>query len=97
MRKSDIVEKITAKQQSLSLNDVDLSVDHLLKYLANALSNQGRVEIRDFGNLNLHYQETRMAHNPRTGEKMEISGKYKVRFKMGKALKKQLSEAGSSS
>lgn len=90
MKKSNLIQKIAAKQQSLSLSDVELSIDTLLNYLADALSQKGRVEIRGFGNLTLQYQEPREAHNPRTGEKIQLPGRYKVRFKMGKKLKEEM-------
>jgi len=90
MRKSELIEKITTQQESLSASDVSLSVDHILSYLVNALSQKGRIEVRGFGNLTLQYQAAREAHNPRTNQKVNVPGKYKVRFKMGKELKEQL-------
>ena len=90
MRKSELIEKVSIKQESLSPKDVGLSISHILDYLANALSQKGRIEIRGFGNLTLHYQNPREAHNPKSSQKVQVPGKYKIRFKMGKALKKRL-------
>lgn len=92
MKKHRLVEKITSRQQSLSQHDVELSVKHILAYLASALSNKRRIEIRGFGNFSLHYQAERVVHNPRTGKKENIPGKYKLRFKVGKELKQRLKE-----
>jgi integration host factor subunit beta len=97
MKKNQLIEKITRRQQSLSQHDVELSVKHILSYLANALASQGRIEIRGFGNFSLHYQEKRIVHNPRTGEKAHVPGKYKVRFKVGKELGQRLAQKKSSS
>lgn len=98
MRKSELIEKITAAQAALSPNDVMppdlamLSVEQILEYLANALTQKGRIEIRGLGNLTLQYQSAREAHNPKTGEKVSVPGKYKIRFKMGKDLKERLNK-----
>jgi len=92
MRKSELIEKITASQENLSASDVTLSVEQILIYLPDALSRKRRVEIRGFGNFTLQYQAPRESHNPKTNQKMAVPGKYKVRFKMGKELKEQLNE-----
>jgi integration host factor subunit beta len=90
MRKSTFIEKMVSKQDSLSQSDMELCVNHILGYLADALSRKGRIEIRGFGNLVVHYQAPREAQNPKTSEKIKVPGKYKIRFKMGKALKERL-------
>jgi len=90
MRKSELIEIISRKQEGLSADDIALSVEQLLASLAEALSEKGRIEIRGFGSLTLHYQAPREAHNPKTHQKVKIPGKYKVRFKMGKELQEQL-------
>ncbi len=92
MRKSALIENIARQQESLSLNDVTLSVDRILAYLADALTQKGRIEIRGFGNLTLQEQAAREAHNPKTNEKVSVPKKYKVRFKMGKELKEDLNK-----
>lgn len=90
MRKSELINRIAAQQQTLSHSDIEYCVDQIITCLTDSLSRKGRIEIRDFGNLHLHYQEKRIAHNPRTNQKVEIPAKYKVRFKLGKLLKERL-------
>lgn len=90
MRKSELIVKMTAKQKHLSLEDITLSVDHLLTYLGEALGEKGRLEIRGFGNLTVHHQDAREARNPKTGEMVQVPAKNKVRFKMGKDLMEKL-------
>lgn len=93
MRKSELIKKITAKQESLSSADIALGVSQILQHLVDAISLKGRIEIRDFGNFTLHYQPSKEAHNPKTCEKVQVPGKYKIRFKMGKGLKERLNKA----
>jgi integration host factor subunit beta len=90
MRKLELIKKITGLQKSLSHSDITLSVNHILSYLSEALIQKRRVEIRGFGNLSPQYQDPRKAKNPKTNQEVQLPGRYRIRFQMGKALKKQL-------
>ena len=87
MVKSELIQAISIKQQSLLLRDVELSVNHVLDCMATVLSNGGRIEIRGFGSFNLHYRPPRNAHNPKTGEKVATIAKHTPHFKPGKELR----------
>ena len=87
MTKSELIERIAAVQTQLSVKDVELAVKMILDHLAEALSEGERIEIRGFGSFSLHYREARLGRNPKTGEKVELAGKYVPHFKPGKELK----------
>lgn len=40
-----------------------------------------RIEIRGFGSFSLHYRAPRTGRNPKTGDKVELEGKYVPHFK----------------
>ncbi len=90
MKKSELIQKITVQQASLPPHDVALCVKSILTCLMRALNQKRRIEIRDFGNLSVRYQAPRESHNPKTNQKINVPGKYKVHFKMGKGLKERL-------
>ena len=46
-----------------------------------------RIEVRGFGSFSLHYREPRKGRNPKTGDAVELSGKYVPHFKPGKELR----------
>ncbi|STV75920.1 integration host factor subunit beta [Klebsiella michiganensis] len=46
-----------------------------------------RIEIRGFGSFSLHYRAPRTGRNPKTGDKVELEGKYVPHFKPGKELR----------
>jgi integration host factor subunit beta len=46
-----------------------------------------RIEIRGFGSFSLNYRPPRVGRNPKTGEKVEVAGKYVPHFKAGKELR----------
>ncbi len=95
MVKSELIHFIANKQQSLSLEDVELSINNVLDYMCDALSNGNRIEIRGFGSFSLHYRPPRNAHNPKTGEKLATEAKYWPHFKAGKELKQRINAKNS--
>jgi integration host factor subunit beta len=87
MTKSELIERISAVQTQLSAKDVELAVKMILDHMAEALAEGERIEIRGFGSFSLHYREARLGRNPKTGEKVELAGKFVPHFKPGKELR----------
>lgn len=87
MTKSELIERIAAKQLQLPAKDVELAVKSLLEQMSDALSSGDRIEIRGFGSFSLHYREARRGRNPKTGESVQLDGKYVPHFKPGKELR----------
>jgi len=87
MTKSELIERIASVQTQLSAKDVELAVKLILDQMAEVLAAGDRIEIRGFGSFSLHYRPSRLGHNPKTGESVELSGKYVPHFKPGKDLK----------
>ena len=87
MTKSEMIERIASVQTQLSAKDVELAVKMILDHMADALADGERIEIRGFGSFSLHYREARLGRNPKTGEKVELAGKFVPHFKPGKELR----------
>ncbi len=87
MTKSELIEIIAERQPQLSAKDVELAVKTLIEYMAQQLASGSRVEIRGFGSFSLHYRASRMGRNPKTGDAVELAGKYVPHFKPGKELR----------
>ncbi len=90
MTKSELIERIAAEQTQLSTKDVELAVKMILDHMAETLAEGERIEIRGFGSFSLHYREARLGRNPKTGEKVELEGKYVPHFKPGKELRERV-------
>ncbi|MBT4162326.1 MAG: integration host factor subunit beta [Gammaproteobacteria bacterium] len=93
MTKSELIEKIAAVQSQLSAKDVELAVKMMLDHMAEALAEGERIEIRGFGSFSLHYRAPRLGRNPKTGEKVELAGKYVPHFKPGKELRERTNQS----
>jgi integration host factor subunit beta len=90
MTKSELIERIAAVQSQLSAKDVELAVKMMLDHMAEALAVGERIEIRGFGSFSLHYRAPRLGRNPKTGEKVELAGKFVPHFKPGKELRERV-------
>ena len=53
MTKSELIDKIAAVQEQLSAKDVELAVKMILDYMATALAEGERIEIRGFGSFSV--------------------------------------------
>lgn len=93
MTKSELIDRIVDKQPQLSSKDVELAVKTLLDQMSHSLSSGERIEIRGFGSFCLHYRAPRVGRNPKTGETVELRGKFVPHFKPGKELRDQVNES----
>lgn len=93
MTKSELIEYIADKQDHLPVRDVELAVKLLLDHMSEMLSEGERIEIRGFGSFSLHYRAPRMGRNPKTGEPVELEGKYVPHFKPGKEMRDRVNES----
>lgn len=96
MTKSELIEKIASLQEQLPPKDVELAVKMILEKMTQALVHNQRIEVRGFGSFCLHFRAPRTGRNPKTGEKVELSGKYVPYFKPGKDLRERVNAAAQS-
>ncbi|AFU97732.1 integration host factor subunit beta [Simiduia agarivorans] len=93
MTKSELIERIAQRQDQLSAKDVELTVKLLLDYMSEVLAAGDRIEIRGFGSFSLHYREPRIGRNPKTGDSVELAGKYVPHFKPGKEMRDRVNQS----
>ena len=87
MVKSELIMQIAAKQNHLSIRDIELSVNYIVDRMSDSLGGGHRIEIRGFGSFSLHYRPSRKAHNPKTGARVFTAAKHTPHFKPGKDLR----------
>ena len=87
MTKSELIERIAYKQDQLPARDVDFAVKSIIEMMSEQLSLGNRIEIRGFGSFSLHYRAPRTGRNPKTGDSVDLNGKYVPHFKPGKELR----------
>ena len=92
MTKSELIEKIAAKNPNLTLKEIDRIVSVVFDSIIGALANGERVEFRGFGAFSVRTRSPRMAKNPRTGEKLSVGERNIPHFKAGKQLYELLNQ-----
>lgn len=92
MTKSELIEGLVQQNHILPVKLVEDSVKTILEMMSQSLENGDRIEIRGFGSFSLHYRQSRLGRNPKTGEKVALTAKYVPHFKPGKALKDMVNQ-----
>lgn len=93
MTKSELIELIAERQPQLSHKDIELAVKTIIEHMSQILATGDRIEIRGFGSFSLHYREPRQGRNPKTGETVQLPGKYVPHFKPGKELRERVNQS----
>lgn len=94
MIKSELVQKLSELNPHLYQRDVEILVNAILDEITDALRRGDRVELRGFGTFSIKEREARQGRNPRTGEKVPVSGKVVPYFKSGKEMRDRLNPRG---
>lgn len=90
MTRSELIEKIAERCSGFTKRQVEIMFDTVIETIKDALKKGERVEIRGFGNFTVKTRAPRIARNPKTGERVEVSTKKAVHFKVGKELFKMM-------
>ena len=93
MTKSELIEHLAEHQDQLSAKDVELAVKLMLEHMSQVLATGERIEIRGFGSFSLHYRSPRIGRNPKTGDSVELAGKYVPHFKPGKEMRDRVNDS----
>ena len=87
MNKSDLTEALS-RDTALPIRKAEEVVKTVFNTMANALTNNDRVEIRGFGTFKVKHHDGYAGRNPKTGEPIKVKAKKLPSFKCGKELKK---------
>jgi len=85
MTKNDMVRKIAAEMgiQQLAVKQViQLTLDGIIECVAS----EGRLELRNFGILEVRTRKPHKARNPRTGEPVMVPERKMVAFRAGRIM-----------
>lgn len=91
MTKKEIVRTIS-EEIGLTQLKTKVIVQQTFNAIVDALVEDGRIELRNFGVFEVKKRAPRKARNPRTGDKVFVPEKYVVTFKPGKEMEKRVRE-----
>jgi len=82
--KSKILNRLSDNYPNFLKKDLSKIINITLLKIENALEKSERVELRDIFTLETRIQKARISRNPKTQERVEVSKKKTVHFKMSK-------------
>ena len=92
MKRSDLINLLMNKHKYLTFKEVESLIDIVFSEMSASLINGGRVELRGFGSFSTRHRDARIARNPRTGDKVEVSSKRMPYFRAGKNFARLLNK-----
>jgi len=90
MTKRELVEKLSARIEDLSLKESEQLVNTIFESMTEALASGDRIEIRGFGSFLVKHRQAKQGRNPRTGESVAVKAKKVPFFKPGKNLREKV-------
>tara|TARA_B100000945_G_scaffold292218_1_gene267306 strand:+ start:399 stop:695 length:297 start_codon:yes stop_codon:yes gene_type:complete len=95
MVKSEIISKLSKKiHPSLNKSDINKILQILLNTIIDGIKENKNIVLRDFGKFSKKKTRERIARNPKTGQKIFVSEKNSITFKMSKKLKEKINSEG---
>ncbi len=91
MTKKEIVKQISEEIELTQLKTKEI-VQKTFDAIIDALVEEGRIELRNFGVFAVKRRKARKARNPRTGDKVDVPEKFVVTFKPGKEMEEKVRE-----
>jgi nucleoid DNA-binding protein len=89
--KKEIVRTISEEIGLTQLKTKEI-VQKTFDAIVEALVEDGRIELRNFGVFEVKRRAARKARNPRTGDKVHVPEKFVVTFKPGKEMEERVKE-----
>ena len=90
--KSDLIKELADSYPNFLRKDLTKLFDIALYEMQNALGRGERVELRDVFTIEPKIQKARISRNPKTNEKIYISEKKNILFKISKEWAKKINE-----
>ncbi len=92
MNRSDLIKSLLLKSNSFAYDDIERSVKSILDLITVSLSNNERVEVRNFGTFSTRSRAQRLSRNPKTGSSVLVEQKNHPYFRASKNLKQSLNK-----
>ena len=87
--KKELIDRIAERTQAKRVT-VKSVIQVFLDEITRELSENNRLEFRDFGVFETRTRAARVAQNPKTLERVDVPAKRTVKFKMGRLMRQHL-------
>ena len=90
MTRADLINSLIARYRDIAPSQIDKSVREIFEQMIETLSQGERIEIHGFGSFEVRLRDPRIAHNPKTGERVDLPARKVVHFKPGVELRNRV-------
>lgn len=90
LTKSDLVQQVYKKHESLTKSQATESVEILLRLAKDALADGSDLLLSGFGKFNVKHKKNRLGRNPQTGEQLNLDARRVVTFKPSGILRQRI-------
>ena len=93
MSKPKIIKELKIRNPNINKRDLEKIFELFLQEIIDSLLNKKSIEIRSLGTFFIkEIKEKKQARNPKTGEKIYIPRRNKIRFRASKRLKELINK-----
>ncbi len=86
VNRSNLIEILSTKYTNLPYHIITMATKHIFETITSALTENKKIELRNFGSFSLRLHPARLVRNPKTGQVIKMCPKHSVHFKPGKEL-----------
>ena len=90
--RNQIEQRLADVHKGIIRKDINSILELILSEIIEALCRNQAVEIRHFGRFSIKTQKSRISRNPRTGKKIQVESKRKLKWKCSKSLLNRLNK-----
>ena len=90
MKKTELIETLRKNFPEMTTQEVKKAVNIIFYEICSALAKGNQIQFRGFGTFFTRYRKPRCGRNPRTGESVNVEGRYLPFFKAGKGLRERI-------
>ncbi len=93
MSKPKIIKELKIRNPNINKRDLEKIFELFLQEIIDSLLNKKSIEIRSLGTFFIkEIKEKKQARNPKTGEKIYVPRRNKIRFRASKRLKELINK-----
>jgi len=91
--RSQISKRLADLHPNILRKDIEICISEILENIILSVKNKQRVELRAFGSFFSKTLKSKIARNPKTGEKISLNERQTIRFRASKLLLKRLNKS----
>lgn len=90
INRAQLIDIMVAKNPDLDPEVSRVATVSMFDMMSESLINRERIEIREFGSFHIESMKGKKGRNPKTGERLDIACRDKIKWRPGKPLRERV-------